>query len=92
MLKRVRANNSQRASMKVNRFLFRTSNQAQERASKELPGPGQHFAFGALKPWEEIHDLLDSRPGEICVGTRCVGAGVTKRWEQIRNPPRYTFC
>lgn len=58
---------TQCASIKVNRFLFRTSNQAQERASKELPGPGQHFAFGALKPWEEIHDLLDSRPG-TCVG------------------------
>lgn len=27
----------------------------QERASKQLPGPGQHFSFGALVPWEEIH-------------------------------------
>ena len=34
----------------------------QERASKQLPGPGQHFSFGALKSWEEIHDLLDETP------------------------------
>lgn len=26
----------------------------QERASKQLPGPGQHFNFGALQPWEDI--------------------------------------
>lgn len=31
----------------------------QERASKGLPGPGQHFSFGALKPWEEILEILD---------------------------------
>ncbi|GBF97521.1 hypothetical protein Rsub_10444 [Raphidocelis subcapitata] len=31
----------------------------QERASKGLPGPGQHFSFGALKPWDDILELLD---------------------------------
>jgi len=31
----------------------------QERASKGLPGPGQHFSFGALKPWDEILGLLN---------------------------------
>jgi hypothetical protein len=30
----------------------------QERASKQLPGPGQHFSFGALKPWEDIVAML----------------------------------
>uniref|UniRef100_A0A7R9V4S6 Uncharacterized protein n=1 Tax=Chlamydomonas euryale TaxID=1486919 RepID=A0A7R9V4S6_9CHLO len=35
----------------------------QERASKQLPGPGQHFSFGALKDWKEIHTLLEQRPG-----------------------------
>ena len=34
----------------------------QERASKQLPGPGQHFSFGALTSWEEIHTILDSTP------------------------------
>lgn len=37
----------------------------QERASKQLPGPGQHFSFGALLPWTEIQVLLDQLPGEI---------------------------
>ncbi len=32
---------------------------AQERASKQLPGPGQHFSFGPLVPWEQIHDMLN---------------------------------
>lgn len=36
----------------------------QERASKQLPGPGQHFSFGALLPWTEIQVLLDQLPGE----------------------------
>lgn len=31
----------------------------QERASKQLPGPGQHFSFGALVPWEQIHAMLN---------------------------------
>lgn len=35
----------------------------QERASKQLPGPGQHFSFGAVKPWEDIQALLDEAPG-----------------------------
>jgi len=42
----------------------------QERASKQLPGPGQHFKFGALKPWEEIQDLVQNDPSEchgVCV-------------------------
>mmetsp|Transcript_5462 Transcript_5462/g.10235 ORF Transcript_5462/g.10235 Transcript_5462/m.10235 type:complete len:356 (+) Transcript_5462:61-1128(+) len=34
----------------------------QERASKQLPGPGQHFSFGALVNWEEVHNVLDSNP------------------------------
>ncbi|MEW5305032.1 MAG: hypothetical protein WDW38_001951 [Sanguina aurantia] len=34
----------------------------QERASKQLPGPGQHFSFGALLPWAEIQVLLDQLP------------------------------
>eukprot|EP00878_Enallax_costatus_P000755 GHUV01000873.1.p1 GENE.GHUV01000873.1~~GHUV01000873.1.p1 ORF type:complete len:419 (+),score=142.48 GHUV01000873.1:272-1528(+) len=34
----------------------------QERASKQLPGPGQHFSFGALKPWEDILAMLDDKP------------------------------
>lgn len=34
----------------------------QERASKQLPGPGQHFSFGALVSWDSIHALLDSNP------------------------------
>uniref|UniRef100_A0A7S3R9Z3 Phosphoglycerate mutase-like protein n=1 Tax=Dunaliella tertiolecta TaxID=3047 RepID=A0A7S3R9Z3_DUNTE len=34
----------------------------QERASKQLPGPGQHFKFGALKPWEEIRELVQNDP------------------------------
>jgi hypothetical protein len=37
----------------------------QERASKQLPGPGQHFSFGALKSWEDIHAFLDSSPSEL---------------------------
>lgn len=41
----------------------------QERASKGLPGPGQHFSFGALKPWDEVLDLLNEREGGF---TRCV--------------------
>jgi hypothetical protein len=36
----------------------------QERASKQLPGPGQHFSFGAVKPWEDILAMLDERDGE----------------------------
>lgn len=28
-----------------------------------LPGPGQHFSFGALKPWEDILAMLDDNPG-----------------------------
>jgi hypothetical protein len=36
----------------------------QERASKQLPGPGQHFSFGAVKPWEEILPMLDEKEGE----------------------------
>jgi hypothetical protein len=36
---------------------------SQERASKQLPGPGQHFSFGALKSWEEIHQILNDNPG-----------------------------
>ena len=35
----------------------------QERASKQLPGPGQHFSFGALISWEAIHKMLDDNPG-----------------------------
>lgn len=41
----------------------------QERASKQLPGPGQHFAFGAVRPWEEILGMLDGYPSkwlELC--------------------------
>lgn len=34
----------------------------QERASKQLPGPGQHFSFGALVDWAEIHQLLQDTP------------------------------
>lgn len=30
----------------------------QERASKQLPGAGQHFSFGALKPWEDILSMI----------------------------------
>uniref|UniRef100_A0A383VY91 Uncharacterized protein n=1 Tax=Tetradesmus obliquus TaxID=3088 RepID=A0A383VY91_TETOB len=33
----------------------------QERASKQLPGPGQHFSFGAVKPWEDILAMLDEQ-------------------------------
>lgn len=33
----------------------------QERASKGLPGPGQHFSFGALRPWDDILALLEDR-------------------------------
>lgn len=36
----------------------------QERASKQLPGPGQHFSFGAVKPWEDILAMLDEQEGE----------------------------
>lgn len=36
----------------------------QERASKQLPGPGQHFSFGALKPWEDVLAMLDDKPGK----------------------------
>jgi hypothetical protein len=36
----------------------------QERASKMLPGPGQHFSFGALRPWEDVAALLEEKPGE----------------------------
>ncbi|PNW82765.1 hypothetical protein CHLRE_06g293150v5 [Chlamydomonas reinhardtii] len=34
----------------------------QERASKQLPGPGQHFSFGALVTWDVIHQTLDQLP------------------------------
>lgn len=34
----------------------------QERASKQLPGPGQHFSFGALRPWDEILSMLEEQP------------------------------
>ncbi|GFR49914.1 hypothetical protein Agub_g12022, partial [Astrephomene gubernaculifera] len=34
----------------------------QERASKQLPGPGQHFSFGALVGWDRIHGMMDSMP------------------------------
>lgn len=37
----------------------------QERASKGLPGPGQHFSFGALKPWDEILGMLGDDPGAL---------------------------
>lgn len=36
----------------------------QERASKQLPGPGQHYSFGSLKPWQDVHMLLESLPGQ----------------------------
>jgi hypothetical protein len=42
----------------------------QERASKQLPGPGQHFSFGAVKPWEDILAMLDEQEGEVQPGTR----------------------
>lgn len=32
----------------------------QERASKQLPGPGQHFQFGALQPWEAILETVQN--------------------------------
>jgi len=35
----------------------------QERASKQLPGPGQHFSFGALQSWDAIHQMLEDNPG-----------------------------
>lgn len=35
----------------------------QERASKQLPSAGQHFNFGALRPWEEIVQLVEQDPG-----------------------------
>jgi hypothetical protein len=44
----------------------------QERASKQLPGPGQHFSFGALKPWEDILAMLDDKPSH--------GAGMREGW------------
>ncbi|KAG2487444.1 hypothetical protein HYH03_014011 [Edaphochlamys debaryana] len=34
----------------------------QERASKQLPGPGQHFSFGALVTWDRVHDVLRGLP------------------------------
>ncbi|KAL6753985.1 histidine phosphatase superfamily [Haematococcus lacustris] len=34
----------------------------QERASKQLPGPGQHFQFGALKSWETILQTVKDTP------------------------------
>mmetsp|Transcript_13165 Transcript_13165/g.23201 ORF Transcript_13165/g.23201 Transcript_13165/m.23201 type:complete len:351 (+) Transcript_13165:85-1137(+) len=34
----------------------------QERASKQLPGPGQHFQFGALQQWEAILETVQSIP------------------------------
>jgi hypothetical protein len=36
----------------------------QERASKQLPGPGQHFQFGALQSWETILDYVKTTPGK----------------------------
>lgn len=36
----------------------------QERASKMLPGPGQHFSFGALQPWEDVLALLREKDGK----------------------------
>lgn len=36
----------------------------QERASKQLPGAGQHFSFGALKPWEDVLQYLDGKKSE----------------------------
>lgn len=36
----------------------------QERASKQLPGAGQHFSFGALKPWEDVLQYLDAKKSE----------------------------
>ncbi len=42
---------------------------AQERASKQLPGPGQHFSFGSIKPWDEILPMLDGRPSRFPCGS-----------------------
>lgn len=39
----------------------------QERASKQLPGAGQHFSFGALEPWEDLLQYLDEKKSELCV-------------------------
>jgi hypothetical protein len=37
---------------------------AQERASKQLPGPGQHFQFGALQSWETIISYVQATPSK----------------------------
>jgi hypothetical protein len=29
-----------------------------------LPGAGQHFNFGALKPWEDILQYIDEKKSE----------------------------
>eukprot|EP00798_Chlamydomonas_sp_ICE-L_P009808 gene9808-7696_t len=37
----------------------------QERESKALPGPGQHYFFGAIggeAAWDKIHDIVNSNP------------------------------
>lgn len=41
-----------------------------------LPGPGQHFQFGALRPWEEILQYVDSTPSECAYVHACMCACV----------------
>ena len=60
----------------------------QERASKMLPGPGQHFSFGALQPWEDIISLLDEKPGESGESALAAGARAFRSSARPKSPPR----
>ena len=64
----------------------------QERASKGLPGPGQHFSFGALKPWDEILAMLGEREG---AGVPVRRFGLPSPLPPLRLPPlpvRSSLC
>ncbi|GIL58515.1 hypothetical protein Vafri_13460 [Volvox africanus] len=58
----------------------------QERASKQLPGPGQHFSFGALVTWERIHQILDSMPDAKLVLLIRHGQAVSNYLSDVLGP------
>ncbi|KXZ49379.1 hypothetical protein GPECTOR_21g605 [Gonium pectorale] len=61
----------------------------QERASKQLPGPGQHFSFGALVGWDRIHQLLDNLPNSKLIFVIRHGQAVSNYLSDALGPDEW---
>ncbi|KAF5829717.1 hypothetical protein DUNSADRAFT_15582 [Dunaliella salina] len=62
----------------------------QERASKQLPGPGQHFKFGALRPWEEIIELVQNDPNSKLLLLVRHGQALSNALQEKLGPDAWT--